>query len=60
MLPFVLVKFDIKKIYYFMNLLFLNLSSILHYEVNSLRYKASKMGRDSLDTLYVLIQITND
>ena len=27
--------------------------SIFHYELNSLRYEASKMGLDFLDTLYL-------
>ena len=37
----------------FMSLLFLNMLSILHYEVKFWRYDASKMGRDFLDTLYI-------
>ena len=36
-----------------MSLLFLHASSDSHYEANSWRYGASKMGGDILDTLYV-------
>ena len=35
----------------FMSQLFLNMLSILHYEINFWRFDASKMGRDFLDTL---------
>ena len=32
--------------------LILDMLSILHYKLNSLRYEASKMGLDFFDTLY--------
>ena len=35
-----------------MSLFFLNMLSILDYKINSLRYKASEVGPNFLDTLY--------
>ena len=38
---------------------FLNIMSILQYELNFWRYEASKMDRDALDTLYIFWSCKN-